>query len=455
VSLAQQQLERRNFLAAIRTLESLLPQQGANPLVRKLLGQAYLALGERDIALDNLALSAALGDAGQDTKIQIRSLLEAGFPTRLSRESPKGLGIGLRELVVRTPGFSPQGSPPPGVRAFLTTEPLPPDEERRRGPISGRRFQQAIYGAAMSRSSDCWLLAFRVMVQKERRLPLAEQCLDLLLRLRALCQLNIPARRLGPVDVWLCEDGKPGAQSSGSNIHIFSAGTHRAPEEWVRQLCHEFGHAALPGVDHFPEPEPWSNGAMGELIFGRWLAEAMELSAPLHEWLSSQWSQAFYERRFWPPIEGLLESGLPSAKDDVKRYAALGAYAEAAFGPQILLDALPRSSPEPGALIAGLQWAMASRSRTGLTIHLAPLPPKARSGLAPLLVYLPEGAWTAAAGPPPAWLSLDGRLLDRSGENYRLGRVKAGWHSITIQGPPTCDRLVLRRVSGSRPPPAQ
>jgi hypothetical protein len=449
VSLAQQELERRNFLAAVRILESLLPRQGDNPSVRKLLGQAYLGLGEREIALDNLALAAASGDKTEDSKTRIRALLEAGFPSRLSKESPQGLGINLRELVVRAQRLSRQDSEPLAVKAFLTTQPLPPDEERRRDPLFGRRFQQAIYGAVMSRGSDSWLLAFRAIIQKEQRLPLAAQCLDLLLRLRALWQLNVPTRRLGPVDIWLCEDGKPGAQSSGSNIYVLSAGAHRTPEEWVRQLCHEFGHIALPGVDHFPEPEPWCNGPMGELVFGRWLAEAMELSAPPHEWLGPQWSQAFHEQRFWPAIEAILESGLPTRKDGVKAYAALGAYAEAAFGPQILLDALPRASPEREALIAGLQRAIASRSQTGLTINLTSLPPRARSGLVPLLVYLPEGGWTATAGPPPARLSLDGRLLECSGENFTLGRVKAGWHSITIGGAPEWEQLVLTRVPTS------
>jgi hypothetical protein len=447
VSLAQQALERRNALAAIRILEALSPSEGAKPMVRKVLARAYLMLGEREIALDNLALAAAFGDISEDTRAQIRDLLKAGFPLRLSPESPQGLGLSLRELVVRTAESPVEGAQPSAVRAFLTAEALPAPEERMSDPVFGHRFQRAIYGAVMNRSSDSWVLAFRAMVQTENRLPLAKECIDLLLRLRALCQLNAPTRRLGPIDVWLCEEGKPGAQSSGSNIYILSAGTRRPPEEWIRQLCHEFGHVALPGVNHFPQPEPWSNGLMGELVFGRWLAAAVESSLAPHEWLYRQWPQDFCEQRLWPALQAALESGVPGPKDGVKAYAAFGAYAEAAFGSQILLEALPRPSPEPDALIAGLQRALASKSQTGLAIRLSSLPPKARSGLTPFLVYLPEGAWTATGGPGPARLSLDGRALDRSGGNYRVGSVKSGWHLMRIENGSGWERLVLRRLS--------
>jgi hypothetical protein len=45
-----------------------------------------------------------------------------------------------------------------------------------------------------------------------------------------------------------------------------------SPEEWLRQVAHEWGHYALPMMGRFSEPEPDAAGALGEALFLQLLA---------------------------------------------------------------------------------------------------------------------------------------------------------------------------------------
>lgn len=63
-------------------------------------------------------------------------------------------------------------------------------------------------------------------------------------------------------------EGEPG------EILFWKAGLARPEAEWVREVCHEYGHVALPPLGGFRPPlEPFGNGVMGETLGLLWAAQ--------------------------------------------------------------------------------------------------------------------------------------------------------------------------------------
>lgn len=77
-----------------------------------------------------------------------------------------------------------------------------------------------------------------------------------------------------PVDVWVTQKGEPGARAQGHSIYLYASQAPRAPEEWLRELAHEYGHVALPGVGGFTNTDDeWADGHLAELLLPKWLEE--------------------------------------------------------------------------------------------------------------------------------------------------------------------------------------
>jgi hypothetical protein len=118
-----------------------------------------------------------------------------------------------------------------------------------------------------------------------------EQVLRTLMRLYAY---NVSRLRLqhagvynGTVNVFLCYGGEPGGeqlfevdhQAEGdlklNSIYLYDLRSFTDPVEMLREVAHEYGHATLPPIGGFKEPEDWANGYLGEKIYMTYLAEAM------------------------------------------------------------------------------------------------------------------------------------------------------------------------------------
>lgn len=80
----------------------------------------------------------------------------------------------------------------------------------------------------------------------------------------------------GPLNVWLTSGGEAGGEQWNDNLYLYGLEQKREPTEWLREVAHEWGHLLLPGIDGFTDPEAWANGAMGETLFLRWLAQSAE-----------------------------------------------------------------------------------------------------------------------------------------------------------------------------------
>lgn len=98
--------------------------------------------------------------------------------------------------------------------------------------------------------------------------------------------LNMPHKEVydnGRVHIYLCFGGEPGGEQRFdedeeggfakrvNTIYIYQVQNIKNPVEFVRELAHEYGHATLPPVGGFREPEDWANGYLGEKLYIRYL----------------------------------------------------------------------------------------------------------------------------------------------------------------------------------------
>lgn len=87
----------------------------------------------------------------------------------------------------------------------------------------------------------------------------------------------------GLVDVYLANEGKPGGeqffavedvQGGTRNVNcmvIYKFNDFASNLEFMRELSHEYGHATLPPIGGFKQPEQWANGHVGERLYMHWM----------------------------------------------------------------------------------------------------------------------------------------------------------------------------------------
>ncbi len=104
---------------------------------------------------------------------------------------------------------------------------------------------------------------------------LAQRVLDLYVRLYCIGRAYLGGGELpseaAPLKVWLVEGERAEAEKRWEEIFLYGINVARTPLEWVRQICHEYGHFELRPVGPFDEPETWANGVLGEALFSEWL----------------------------------------------------------------------------------------------------------------------------------------------------------------------------------------
>lgn len=89
----------------------------------------------------------------------------------------------------------------------------------------------------------------------------------------------------GTVTVFLCEGGPAGGEqlfdvdpqtnTKVNTIYVYDVASLTDPVEALREIAHEYGHATLPPVGGFTEPESWSNGLLGEKLYLTYFANAL------------------------------------------------------------------------------------------------------------------------------------------------------------------------------------
>ena len=206
-------------------------------------------------------------------------------------------------------------------------------------------------------------LRFRVYSQdRDEKNDLTPRVASMLLRLwdysvRTWRLDHVQNINRGIVDVYLCYGGKAGGEQmideeappgkkpfKVNTIYFYDLPSLTQPVEMAREVAHEYGHAILPAVGGYTEPEAWANGYLGEKLFMRWMRD--EMAAGHYGFLDSMLA----------PLEGL------------------DAWVKANVDP--LVERAARNGPEP-TLLAG-QDAEAMNNYIGLALYIsAILPPKA------------------------------------------------------------------------------
>lgn len=117
-------------------------------------------------------------------------------------------------------------------------------------------------------------LRFRIYAQSNESIETSISISRVLLRLWELANsklsLEHPLRFRRTIDVFLASGGKSGAEQgiffgpdeNGSNstqlsIYIYDIKNLSNPIETLREIAHEYGHAILPPIGTYKEPEPW------------------------------------------------------------------------------------------------------------------------------------------------------------------------------------------------------
>lgn len=311
---------------------------------------------------------------------------------------PAARGVAAAEIVTVQPG------------AFLS---LPTAKEPRSGAVYPRVL--GVY----ARGGDTLALRFAVRYVSD---GMAGRAIQVGRWLGALSRLSDamlgPASQARyPVAVWLSPNGAPGAETWNGSIVIHDAGAERSALEWVRQLTHEWGHAAIPGGGGFRNPEAWAAGDLGERLFPPAMRDA--------GWLSA-WGEPLdikpYERAYVdPPRAAFARTGpvpdLVKGDDEAAYNHYLGAclYVAAAYGPPVLAAALDDlDGPRTSDFLAAVSRALSARKEWTVARVPDVVGPAAvcfpARGRYMLEAHGPDGRREILAGPkdfPAGWTCLD------------------------------------------------
>ena len=285
-------------------------------------------------------------------------------------------------------------------------------------------------------------------------LPLAKRTAKLLLLLHGENRQRLGYEhpmRTPCLDVWLSRqagaglDADIGGEQFGSQIYLYSIFTERAPIEWAREIAHEYGHYALPGVTGFTEPEAWANGVLGERLFLKWLREDS-----LRDWLKSAdipfitaaQLADYFERQIAPLISKIALNG-PNLKRLAQKDAAgmdafigLALACDSLYGSRELKDIFACITSSQGdSFLRGPDFARAiavsltSVSQWTITPPLLDSTAKTQTFFA----FLPKGDWTVSADNSAHW-RLAEETKSATFTETRLTVHASGWRKISVMG---------------------
>ena len=176
---------------------------------------------------------------------------------------------------------------------------------------------------------------FAVYVPERDTLPTAKRVAKLLNILQQLTKQRFKtdhARNLPVVEVWLTAKSGAGLSSDvggeqfKNQIYIFDIFAERSSSEWFREVCHEYGHYALPGISGFAVPEDWGNGVLGERIFALWIAQELKnerLNAENLPFITAENLSEIVNRQVFPLIQRILSESFDPKTLNLKTLTAI------------------------------------------------------------------------------------------------------------------------------------
>ena len=311
---------------------------------------------------------------------------------------------------------------------------------------------------------------FVVAAPDAEALPLAKRVARLLLLLHGQNRERLKtdhAANERTLEVWLTRqvgDGlspDTGGEQFKNQIYLYDYAAARKPVEWAREVAHEYGHYALPGVSGFKEPEDWANGVLGERLFLKWLRDdlnAGRLRAEDIPFVTPQDLEEFHQRQIVPLIRRIAREGADERfmkrtdAGGMNYYTGFVLYLDSVYGSRGLKDALSYTEPaRAGSLIQAADFlrgaTAAFASMTEFSLAFPMLTKESRSEA--MMVYLPRGEFSVTStGSVRGWqLSPDAKgVTFQKPDSVRLGT--SGWRRLTItlsQSSDTPISLLFRR----------
>lgn len=338
-----------------------------------------------------------------------------------------------------------------------------------------RAYHAACYGYMAERRTGGETITgysrrFIVHAPEADALPLARKVARLLLlclgenreRLKSDHPTNLPT-----MDVWLTQQAGSGlspdigGKQARNQIYLYALTADRSPIEWAREVAHEYGHYALPGVSGFKQPEEWANGVLGERLFLRWINEDLQKGRLRPEeipFVTAAELDMFLSKQVTPLIRRIARDGAEerslNRKDaaGMDAYTGLVLYLDAVYGSKALLDALAYTTPKQSGVFTQasdfLRGALASLNESTEVMLNLPFATKESKSDA-LMVYLPRGEFAVTMeGGVRSWqvptLARGVTLLKK--DLLRVGIP--GWQKLSVTlAPPeiATPRLILRR----------
>jgi hypothetical protein len=136
------------------------------------------------------------------------------------------------------------------------------------------------------------------------------------------------------------EDEEGGIAKRVNTIYIYQVQNVKDPVELAREIAHEYGHATLPPVGGFKEPEDWANGYLGEKLYLRYLRNeilAKRLDPADAMGATGEQLDKFVKREIDPLAHAVWLNGPDFAKLSGSGPAAMNAYVGLALYAEQLL----------------------------------------------------------------------------------------------------------------------
>lgn len=344
-------------------------------------------------------------------------------------------------------------------------------------PVVDARYRQPyraaclVYPAQRSGGTvTAYARRFAVYVPDEGALPVARRVGRLLLTLHGLSRERMRfdhARDAPTVQVWLTRGPGPGLDSGiageqfRNQIYLYDLYAERSGVEWVRQIAHEYGHYALPGVSGFIEPEEWGNGVLGERLYVKWLAEVLQEGSAGGDavpFATPEAVRAYVDRQVAPLIERVARDGVDfqqlTRRDGagMRAFVGLALYVDAVYGSEMLrMGFAYASSGRSDGFLSAPDFLRGVEAALDAATELILRPPL--RGVADrrqvFYVYLPRGRYRVfPEGPVTAWSGVssgNGSLVREAGGLTVRSRGWYRWAMSLGEGAGGAPRLVLRR----------
>jgi hypothetical protein len=264
-------------------------------------------------------------------------------------------------------------------RVIGSPQPLPAPVE---DPLHKAAFSYRVQGVAEGTTPT---VLFEIYAQRQTLYPYAERACRLLLACYDLACTRLGLDHALRYDrllrVFLMTEGKAGAEQQQNLMYLYDLSERVPPQEWLRELTHEYGHWILPPINSYEEPEPWANGDLGERWFtyhllARARSEGSEPDFLMGASLSAL--EAYLRRTVEPLVERMAREGLHPQRWRSRRragyeeYLAFALYIDRVYGSERLGRAmLCAGGVEPDDFLRGVRESLTEPERLQVQLPFA------------------------------------------------------------------------------------